>query len=129
MKLRQKTLIILLLTAFSLIIVQIAIAVQMTQNFTKFEESYVEREVRKVLNIVDNEMSSLSITPQDWAYWDDTYKFMQDQNQEYIKSNLGDTSVDNLRLNLMLYVNLQGQIVYSKYYDLKNKTSLPSQRA
>ena len=125
MKLRQKTLIILLLTAFSLIIAQIAIAVQMTQNFTKFEESDVEREVRKVLNIVDNEMSSLSITTQDWAYWDDTYKFMQDQNQEYIKSNLGDTSVDNLRLNLMLYVNLQGQIVYSKYYDLKNKTSLP----
>ncbi|MEM3404446.1 MAG: CHASE4 domain-containing protein [Nitrososphaeria archaeon] len=125
MKLRQKTIIILLLTTFLLITAQIAIAINMTENFIKFEESDVEREIKKTLNIIDKDMISLSMTTQDWAYWDDTYKFMQDRNQEYIESTATDMALDTLKLNLMLYIDLQGQIVYSKHYDLKNKATLP----
>ena len=57
----------------------------------------------------------------DWAVWDDTYAFIENANQEYIKSNLVDGTFTTLNLNLMLFINTSGQMVYSKAFNLNNK--------
>jgi diguanylate cyclase (GGDEF)-like protein len=45
----------------------------------------------------------------DWAFWDDTYQFMKDRNPEYIKSNLVESTLAEMRLDLLLYIDRKGQ--------------------
>jgi diguanylate cyclase (GGDEF)-like protein/PAS domain S-box-containing protein len=61
----------------------------------------------------------------DWSTWDDTYRFIQDVNQRYIESNLPPEQLALLRLNLVLYVNSSGRIVYGTGFDLKTTKKLP----
>lgn len=63
----------------------------------------------------------------DWTTWDDTYNFIQDANQQYIESNLPPEQLALLKLNLVLYINSSGRIVYGTGFDLKTnkKISIP----
>jgi len=72
----------------------------------------------RVLNILNNELSNLDSICYDWAAWDDTYEFIEDVNQDYIDSNLVDETFVGLKLNLMIFINSSGKIVYAKAFDL-----------
>jgi two-component sensor histidine kinase/sensor domain CHASE-containing protein len=61
----------------------------------------------------------------DWAQWDDTYEFIRDVNPEYIKAVLGDESLAGLRLNLVIYVNSTGEMVFARGFDVQEKKELP----
>jgi signal transduction histidine kinase len=65
------------------------------------------------------EVNSLSDKSTDWAAWDDTYKFIDDKNQAYIKSNLVDQTFMGLKINLIIFLNNNGEFVYSQGYDYK----------
>jgi sensor domain CHASE-containing protein len=49
----------------------------------------------------------------DWAEWDDTYKFIKDLNKEYILSNLGETTMNNLQVDEILFFDELGNIRYA----------------
>ncbi|GAH42577.1 unnamed protein product, partial [marine sediment metagenome] len=66
----------------------------------------------------------MDATAGDWASWDDTYDFIEDANDEYIESNLIDGTFTELRLNLMLFINSSGQIVFGKAFDLYNEEEI-----
>ncbi|MBN1763609.1 MAG: PAS domain S-box protein, partial [Methanomicrobia archaeon] len=55
----------------------------------------------------------------------DTYAFIEDRNEEYIASNLIDGTFADLELNLMLFIDSSGQIVFGKAFDLENEEELP----
>ncbi len=55
----------------------------------------------------------------DWSSWDDTYAFLADTNQAYIDGNLLNSSLRNLRLNIIAYVDTDGHAVYGKGYDIE----------
>ena len=78
--------------------------------------------VSRVESAIQSDILNLSEKMSDWAFWDDTYQFVQDVNKEYIKSNL-DTSAsfESLRLSFMVFVNNEGTIVYDVGYDQDNK--------
>ena len=59
-------------------------------------------------------ISNLEIITADWASWDDTYTFIKDGNQEYIESNIVSGTFITLKINLMLFTNSSGDIVFSK---------------
>ena len=58
------------------------------------------------------ELQSLNSTDTDWSQWDDTYRFIQDNNTAYMNSNLSDQTLANLKINLMLFVNQSRQLVF-----------------
>ncbi|MBS7638002.1 HAMP domain-containing protein [Candidatus Bathyarchaeota archaeon] len=64
----------------------------------------------------------------DWASWDDTYNFIEDKNRDYIDSNLVDGTFINLRLNIILYYDSAGKLVFGKAFDHENcmEVSIPS---
>ena len=61
----------------------------------------------------------------DWAKWDDTYAFITDQNQNYIKSNLPPGILSQIRLNMILFINSSGQLVLGRITDLDTKKEMP----
>lgn len=94
-------------------------------SFADLEDKDVRRNVHRVLNAITTETDNLSATTHDWASWDDTYAFLSDQNQDYIESNLLDGTFVTLRLNLMLFIDTSGQIVFGKAFDLENEVTIP----
>jgi len=93
----------------------------------EIEERNTSQHVEQTLGALSYLISNLEADTADWASWDDTYAFIEDGNNEYIQSNLIDETFITLRLNLMLFVNSSGQIVFSKAFDLENEveTSIP----
>jgi PAS domain S-box-containing protein len=61
----------------------------------------------------------------DWSAWDDTYKFIKDSQDgvptTYIDSNLAPEAMASLKVNLVMYWDLTGQIVYETEFDLAQK--------
>jgi PAS domain S-box-containing protein len=125
---RQKTVLIVSLTL--LLLVSIVFAVSQTVvmgSYADLEQQDTEVNVNRALSALREELDMLAIMANDWATWDDTYRFMQDLNQEYIETNLVNTTFSGLGLNVIFFVDPSGQVVYAKGFDLKagQETSLP----
>ncbi|MCX9083466.1 MAG: PAS domain S-box protein [Candidatus Methanoperedens sp.] len=109
-------LIILLFTASQMIVMD---------QFNRLEEEYTHQKAQFSVDTLNDDVNKLSITEVDWASWDDTYIFINDSNENYLRSNIRLEIFTNLRLNLMLFINSSGNIVYGKAYDLENHTEVP----
>lgn len=94
-------------------------------NFLGLEQADTLRNVEKVHNVVSTEQSYLDNMVQDWACWDDTYRFIEDQNQEYINVNLQNQTLAGIKVNVMLFVNDTGSLVYEKSIDLNTSREKP----
>jgi PAS domain S-box-containing protein len=60
----------------------------------------------------------------DWSAWDDTYDFIQSNSASYIDSNLTAEALASLRVNLVMYWNIEGQVVYETGFDLTQKRKI-----
>ncbi len=64
--------------------------------------------------IINRDIDSFSIKLADWAQWDDSYDFMESHNQDYIDSNLNDESLQSLGVQMALFLDPDGGVVYEK---------------
>lgn len=98
-------------------------------SFEKIEKMFVKRDVESILNILFNDLRELNSVVGDWAAWDETYYFIQTGNPNYVKKNLPDETYEELRLNLILFVNSEGTIIFGRAFDLQKKVgmSLPQE--
>ncbi|MGB3535027.1 MAG: response regulator [Microcoleaceae cyanobacterium] len=126
MKLRKKTLLIISVALVSLIGVLYATATLIVYNdFHKLEVQNVQQDVVRALNALDASLASLDTIALDYGKWNDTYTFIESQDQEYIQSNLVDSTFADLRLNFFILINQSNQIIYQKGYDLNQKNAVP----
>jgi PAS domain S-box-containing protein len=128
MKLRTKTLVMIGAALLSLIVVLYATASTiLLHNFHDLEAQYVYQDVARALDALDDDLSDLNTSARDYAEWDDTYSFISTQNPKYIKSNFVNATFSQLRLNLVILLDTQGKIVFSKGFDLvkQTETSIP----
>jgi sensor domain CHASE-containing protein len=122
----MKTLLIVGIPIISLIIILYALAqIILLGSFVKLEEKYARNDVKRALDALTNEISTLDLKASDWSNWDDTYEFINDVNQHYIRSNLGDDAFPLLRVNLILFINSNGRMVFGKAFDLHNNRGMP----
>jgi len=118
MNLRTKTLLILGVTLVGLVLIQYRFTRSMWLNgFAGVEQSMVEDNVRQTLGAVDGAIDRISVLASDYAGWDDTYQFIVDRNAEFMASNLIDSTFSDTELNLMVFVNERGTVVFSKAFD------------
>ncbi|MBW4542421.1 MAG: hypothetical protein KME43_25295 [Myxacorys chilensis ATA2-1-KO14] len=85
------------------------------------EEQSAQQSLQGVVNVLDKDKEAFTSRYSDWSSWDDTYEFIQDKNEAYIKSNLVPQQLANLKINLVLFVNAKGQVVYGTGFDFKAK--------
>ncbi len=94
-------------------------------NFLELEQADTLDNVERVQNAVSTEQGYLDYIVQDWACWDDTYKFIEDGNQQYINVNLQNQTLAGIKINVMLFVNEAGSVVYAKSIDIDAAEEIP----
>ncbi len=130
MTLRKKTLYIIGVTFLSLILILYFISENiLLDGLAEIEEENTHQSVERALSALSNELSSLEVTVDDWASWDDTYAFIEDANPDYIESNLTDETFIGLGLNFMLFIDTSGEMVFGKALDLHNEEEVPVSRS
>ena len=126
MTLRVKTLIIIGAMLISLIAILYAVSQSiMLGSFRELEKEDTSKNVERALGALSDDISSLVTMTRDWATWDDTYNFIENANTAYIEANPTDETIKGLRVNVMLFINSSGQIVFSKAFDLQKEQDVP----
>lgn len=121
MKIRNKMLIIVGVTmAIVVLFLWIVIHTVLMSGFHKIEHESADRDVKRVVDAIDEMANNIKIKSADWAKWDDTYRFVIDHNREYIESNLTEATLGDLKISILLIIDYQKDIVYSMQYDEKN---------
>jgi len=129
MSLRMKNLFVIFIVLAAAVIVSYIISDSvLLKGYIKLEEREMLKNVARLNDALSGELLTLERTTSDWAAWDDTYTFIENDNDRYIKTNLVASTYTSLNLNLMVFLNSSGKIVYGQGFDLENMkfTSLPA---
>lgn len=95
-------------------------------SFSEQERQEAGQNVERVQSALSDNLVSLEGTTRDWSLWDDTYAYIQDQNRTYFDSNLATaTGMESNRLNLELFVDAHGHVVFQKGINYKEGTTIP----
>ncbi len=90
--------------------------------FKSLDIKNAESNAIKLKSYFKKEIKSLEKITKDWAFWDDTYNFILDNNSSYINSNLVVSSFLDLKINLIEIIRNNGEVLWKGYYDFsKNK--------
>jgi PAS domain S-box-containing protein len=128
MKLQEKTsLILVVLLILVIAVISVFVAVISLSSYSALEQEYIIQDIDQAVNKIHDESTTLSSLVSDWAPWDDTYNFINGDKPEFIKNNLLPETVayKNLRLDLIIITNSQGDFAYAGAYDSKNDTMVP----
>jgi PAS domain S-box-containing protein len=93
--------------------------------FTQVEKQDTQKNVQRVQEALSDELSVLNGVVGDWAAWNETYNFVNGENPNFIKEQIADRTFIEIRLNLMLFINSTGGVVYGSGFDLKNNKAVP----
>jgi signal transduction histidine kinase len=74
---------------------------------------------------LSDKLTKMKTLNNDWATWDDTYKFIDDSNKDYIIANLYNEWFEKLNVNFMIFVNSSGGVVFAKAVNLQNMKEMP----
>lgn len=108
-----------------LFIYLISIAI-ISGSYSEMEESETVKNIQRANDAIENTVTQLTLKLTDWAFWDDTYEFVNDKNKAYIDSNLGDESMSNLKINGMVFTNTEHEIVFKKVIDFERVEEVSS---
>jgi PAS domain S-box-containing protein len=124
-KIRQKTLLVLLLVTISLMSIVYEVSQKiMLDSISVSENEEAASNAQRFITNLNMKLQNLNQTGWDWSQWDATYQFVENNNSAYINGNMLDNTFINLGLNLMLFINESRQLVFGKEFDLDNQTEI-----
>ncbi len=118
MTLRKKTLFL-----FSLILLGLVLSLSLVNRailfsgFRQVEQRLVRRNMTRARAMLEDSAAKLATTTQDWAYWDDTYRYVIGENRSYISDNCQNASLATLGLSLFLVQDRSGKRVWGTGFD------------
>jgi len=80
-------------------------------SYQTLEQREVTQTVEQIQGQILNQYSVLSGKLSDWAIWDDSYHFVQDNNSAFQQANLVPSSMVSIGINFILYFNASGKYV------------------
>lgn len=89
------------------------------------ERSQMERNLRRIEVLLRDEQSRLAAKVYDWGAWDDTYEFVVERDERYLRSNWVPESFAGSQIDLMLITDVAGQVVAWQVYDQAQKEFVP----
>ena len=125
MRLRSKTLIYsgIIITLLILILLLISQFVFLSTS-TDYEQRYSNHVLKDELSGLNQTIFAMNETARDWSQWDDAYDFLRGNNPSFITDDLSPQTFKRLDLNLIMYVDTNGNIKYGKAYNLENNESM-----
>ncbi|BFU78880.1 hypothetical protein ALC152_20950 [Arcobacter sp. 15-2] len=86
------------------------------ENFKTLENNKNTKEINLVLKNMNKTMKEITKKTNEYSYWDETFNFINTRNDKYIQENFRQhtSTLEELNLDLIIYVNLENEIVFSK---------------
>lgn len=94
-------------------------------SFQELEEQQVTENLQRITLAFDRERQNLERMSRDWAIWDDAYHFMAVQPDDFIASNLTPEALQGAGLNLLIFCDPGGVIVWKRITDPKTGRVIP----
>jgi len=85
--------------------------------FEEFERESAEQNLSRIRNAMAAELTALDIVNREYSEWDHTYDFMLGQRDQYVEENLHIPYLESIGVNLMVFVDLSGQILWGAMVD------------
>ncbi|MCK9361806.1 ATP-binding protein [Patescibacteria group bacterium] len=82
----------------------------------------------RVVDALNAATEKLQTATQDYAFWDETYRFVQGQNTaDFVKSNLEPQfkAVENLGVNILIFLDESNKIQWGAAFNLETQEPLP----
>ncbi|MFZ2886514.1 MAG: CHASE4 domain-containing protein [Minisyncoccia bacterium] len=115
LSIRSKIILIVLLCTLILIGAMVGISMQvLSKSYADIERTYLIRNLDRADDAIQNSVTQLGIKLKDWAYWDDTYEFIVDLNEDYAQANLQNNALGNLFINAMVFTDTRGEILVTR---------------
>lgn len=126
MTLRRKTLVIIGATLLGLLLAFFLLTrFTLLRRFADFEEQQTKQSLLRVSTALDNEIAQLSTITHDDAFWDSTYDFVQHPNPAFLHSNFPLGLLNELRIDLAIFLNSSNQVVFERLTRQDVETSFP----
>jgi len=129
MSLSQKTSAIVFLTVVGLMAVLYATTrILMLRSFLALEQDETRSAVQRAENALNDDLSGLAATANDYAAWDLTYQFMQQPSRSYIHQQFESDTLHALGIDSVLIVDNHQKILFFIRYDLgKHEAEVPTE--
>ncbi|MBF0435898.1 MAG: HAMP domain-containing protein [Magnetococcales bacterium] len=124
LKLRLSILLSLVIT-IQVILTMVVQETVITPRFTTMEKKEAEKNLHRVQDALRREHDHVSVLASDWAAWEDAYQFVQHPTPEFVSANLSPETMAGMHLNVIAFYDLQGHLVWGKYYDVEKKQYAP----
>lgn len=85
-----------------------------SEDFSDLEKRDATENMLRVTDALQGKIDDLTVKLSDWAQWDDTYRFLADHDEQYVQSNLQNETFGLLQIDMIAFLDLQGQIVFRK---------------
>jgi diguanylate cyclase (GGDEF)-like protein len=119
MNLRAKTLLTLSATLVVIIfLLYVGLSRVIRNSFLELETAETQQHVHRISTIITDTLTSQDSKNGDWANWDDAYRFMDDENPQFITENIPNNALTELNINALIFIKNDGRIVTEKYIDL-----------
>lgn len=117
---------ILLILLLVLAGVHFAILRGMTySSFVELEKRAAQTDIDRVRHALLREQSYLDITCKDWAFWDDTFRFIKSRTPQYITDNLNSATFLSNQLDYIAMLDEAGRVVWSQSLDCHDGEPIP----
>jgi sensor domain CHASE-containing protein/anti-sigma regulatory factor (Ser/Thr protein kinase) len=93
-------------------------------NFEELERTEAVEDLERVIGALDREAEHLDMRCRDQATWDDTYRFVQEPFDDYVRSNLGTAAFEAGNINLLYICASDGRVVWGDAIDLETGAAL-----
>lgn len=105
--------------ALTTLIVLVAVSIFIPE-IRHVEEKKMDKTLHQATAILDHEFKRLGTVANDWAYWDDTYRYVYGDAPNYEQSNLNSETLRITEFALVNITTLDGEIVSGRYLDPEN---------
>ena len=85
--------------------------------FDDLERSTTSRNLARAVHAIDKDVQTLEHFCHDWAAWDDTYHFLEDGNEEFVRENLILETFSNGNFDLAWLVTSDGRVMFGEARD------------
>jgi len=93
-------------------------------SFLELEYREAGENLQRIFHAIDRESYHVERLCRDWATWNDSHDFMITGSEAFIESNLGDETLDNVSLNMLVFCDVNGTIVWSRVRNFEDQTTL-----
>ena len=102
------------MVAFGLVSYLILNAV-ITPAFEDLETKAAQTDLVRALRVILADLEQLNASNGDWAPWDDAHNYALGKNPNFIAINVDIPTLVNLDLNLMLFYDLEGHLLWDQF--------------